>query len=124
MTLYVNGEMAKEDGMKFAKAISRLSLAEVIDKASVSERIGQGVGYAQAKTYDIQLQFFPAREYRETYAIEVADVLATLEKKFVPKLQSLARKALGKKKAEKSLKSAANTAAVPEIGKSVGVIEE
>lgn len=124
MTLYVNEEMTKEDGMKFAKAISKLSLAEVIDKASVSERIGPGVGHAQAKTYDIRLQFFPSREYREVYAIEIADVLATLEKKFVPKLQSLARKALGKKKVEKTLKSAANAAAIPEIGKSVGVIEE
>ena len=124
MTLYVNEEMTEEDGMKFAKAISKLSLAEVIDKASVSERIGPGVGHAQAKTYDIRLQFFPAGEYREAYAIEIADVLATLEKKFVPKLQSLARKALGKKKAEKTLKSAANAAAIPEIGKSVGVIEE
>jgi len=124
MTLHVNEEMTKEDGMKFAKAISKLSLAEVIDKASVSERIGPGIGHAQAKTYDIRLQFFPSKEYRETYAIEIRDVLATLEKKFVPKLQSLARKALGKKKAEKTLKSAANAAAIPEIGKSVGVIEE
>ena len=51
-------------------------------------------------------------------------MLATLEKKFVPKLQSLARKALGKKKAEKTLKSAANAAAIPEIGKSVCVVQE
>jgi DNA-directed RNA polymerase I subunit RPA1 len=124
MTLVVNEEMSKEDGMKFAKAISKLSLAEVIDKASVSERIGPGVGHAQAKTYDIRLQFFPSQEYREAYAIEIADVLTTLEKKFVPKLQSLARKALGKKKAEKTLESAANAAAIPEIGKSIGIIEE
>lgn len=124
MTLHVNEEMTEKDGMKFAKAISKLSLAEVIDKASVSERISPGVGHAQAKTYDIRLQFFPSREYREAYAIEIVDVLATLEKKLVPKLQSLARKALGKKKAEKTLKSAVNAAAIPEIGKSVGVIEE
>lgn len=124
MTLYINEEMTKEDGMKFAKAISKLSLAEVLDKASVSEHVGPGVGLPLAKIYDIQLQFFPSREYKESYAIDIADVLDTLEKKFVPKLQSLARKALGKRKAERRLKSSANTAAIPEVGKSVGVIEE
>jgi DNA-directed RNA polymerase I subunit RPA1 len=123
MTLQVNEELTKEAGMKFAKAISKLSLAEVLEQASVSERIGKGVGYHQAKIYDIRLQFFPSEEYKDVYAITIADVISTLEKKFVPKLQSLARKALGKKKTEKSLKSAANTAAVPEIGKSVGVVE-
>lgn len=124
MTLHVNEEMTEEAGQTFAKGISKLSLAEVIDEASVSERIGKGVGRSQAKIYDIKLKFFPPKEYKETYAIEVVDVISTLEKKFVPKLQSLARKALGKKKGEKRMKSAANTAAVPEIGKSVGVIEE
>lgn len=122
MTLQMNEELTKEDGMKFAKGISKLSLAEVVDNASVSERVGTGVGHSQAKIYDIKLQFFPSREYTETYAIDVTDVLSTLEKVFVPKLQSLARKAMGKKRGEKSLRSV--TAAVPEVGKSVGVIEE
>ncbi|KFY46066.1 hypothetical protein V494_00630 [Pseudogymnoascus sp. VKM F-4513 (FW-928)] len=124
MTLQVNEEMTEEAGQKFAKGISKLSLAEVLDEASVSERIGRGTSQSRAKIYDINLKFFPPQEYKDTYAIDIADVLSTLEKKFVPKLQSLARKALGKKKGEKKLKSAANTAAVPEIGKSVGVIEE
>ncbi|OBT40626.1 hypothetical protein VE00_08369 [Pseudogymnoascus sp. WSF 3629] len=124
MTLQVNEEMTEEAGQKFAKGISKLSLAEVLDEASVSERIGRGTSQSRAKIYDINLKFFPPQEYKDTYAIDVADVISTLEKKFVPKLQSLARKALGKKKGEKKLKSAANTAAVPEIGKSVGVIEE
>ena len=124
MTLRINEELSPEDGEKFAKAISVLSLAEVLDEATVSERIGRGVAYGQAKTYDIHLKLFPSKEYTETYAISVGDVLFTLEKKFAPKLQSLTRKALGKKKGETSLKALANTAAVPEIGKPVGTIEE
>lgn len=124
MTLLLNEELSLEMGMKFAKSISKLSLAEVIDDASVSERIGKGISFPQAKVYDIKLRFFPSEEYTETYEIQVADVLSTLQKKFVPKLQSLTRKALGKKKGEAKLKSSANTAAVPEIGKSVGVVEE
>jgi DNA-directed RNA polymerase I subunit RPA1 len=124
MTLRINEELTPEDGEKFAKAISVLSLAEVLDEATVSERIGRGVAYAQAKTYEIHLKLFPSKEYTETYAISIGDVLSTLEKKFAPKLQSLTRKALGKKKGERNLKTLANTAAVPEIGKSVGTIEE
>jgi DNA-directed RNA polymerase I subunit RPA1 len=124
MTLRINEELPPEDGEKFAKAISILSLAEVLDHATVKERIGRGVAHAQAKVFDIHIKLFPSKEYTETYAIDVADVLLTLEKKFAPKLQALARKALGRKKGERAMKSSANTAAVPEIGKSVGTIEE
>lgn len=124
MTLQVNEELTEQQGQKFAKSISKLSLAELIDEAVVSERIGKGVFKKQAKIYDIKIKFFPPTEYCDTYAIKVNDVISTLENKFVPKLQALSRKALGKKKTEKKLKSSANTAAVPEIGKSVGVIEE
>jgi DNA-directed RNA polymerase I subunit RPA1 len=121
MTLQVNEELTAEAGMRFAKAISKLSLAEVLNEASVTERIGPGAGHAQAKIYDIRLQFFPSEEYKDMYAITIADVLSTLEKKFVPKLQSLTRKALGQKRGERKSK---NTTAVPEVGKSVGVVEE
>ncbi|RFU34543.1 hypothetical protein B7463_g1831, partial [Scytalidium lignicola] len=124
MTLRLNPELSGKDGERFAKAISVLSLAEVLDKATVKERIGRGIGHAHAKIYDVHIQLFPSKEYTETYAIDVADVLDTLEKKFATRLQLLTRKALGKKKAERSLSAAANTAAVPEIGQSIGTIEE
>ncbi len=124
MTLRVNEELTTEEGENFAKAISELSLAEVLDEATVKETIGRGIAYPQAKIYDIHIKLFPAKEYCETYAITVADVVTTLETKFAKKLQLLTRRALGKKKGETAAKSAANTAAVPEIGKSVGTIEE
>lgn len=124
MTLRLNPELSEENGRRFAKAISVLSLAEVLDKATVKERISRGIGHSHAKIYDIHIQLFPSKEYTETYAIDIGDVLDTLEKKFATRLQLLARKALGKKKAERSLSSAANTSAVPEIGQSVGTIEE
>jgi DNA-directed RNA polymerase I subunit RPA1 len=122
MTLRLNEEISAEDGERFAKAISVLSLAEVLDEATVNEKIGCGVAYPQAKIYDIHIKLFPSKEYTETYAISVDDVLFTLQHKFATRLQSLARKALGKKKGERAL--TANSAAVPEIGKSVGPVEE
>ncbi|PMD35476.1 beta and beta-prime subunits of DNA dependent RNA-polymerase [Hyaloscypha variabilis F] len=124
MTVRVHKALAPEIGETFAKSISVLSLAEVLDMATVNESIGRGVAYAQAKTYNIQLKLFPSKEYTETYKIAIGDVLHTLEKKFAPRLQALTRKALGMKKGERGLRSLANTAAVPEIGKSVGNIEE
>ncbi|TAQ83929.1 hypothetical protein B7494_g7741 [Chlorociboria aeruginascens] len=124
MTLRVNPELSRGDGEKFAKAISVLSLAEVCDEAVVKEKIGQGVAYPQAKIYEIHLRLFPSKEYMEAYAIDIADVLLTLERKFTQKLQYLTRKALGKKSKDKAKKSNANTAAVPEIGKSIGTIDE
>lgn len=122
MTLRVNKELSTEDGERFAKAISVLSLAEVLDEVTVKEKIGRGAGYSQAKIYDIHIKLFPSKEYTETYAISIEDVLSTLQHKFTTRLQSLTRKALGKKKGERAL--TAGSAAVPEIGKSVGVIEE
>jgi DNA-directed RNA polymerase I subunit RPA1 len=124
MTLRLNQELTPKEGEVFAKSISVLSLAEVLDEATVEERIGRGSGFPHAKIYSIHVKLFPSKEYAETYAISVTDVLHTLQHKFAPQLQSLTRKALGKKKDEHLGKSSMYSAAVPEIGKSVGVVEE
>ncbi|POS87315.1 beta and beta-prime subunits of DNA dependent RNA-polymerase [Erysiphe pulchra] len=120
MTLRVNPELSNSDGEKFAKAISVLSLSEILEEVSVQERIGQGLAYPQAKIFDIHVKLFPSKDYMETHAISVFDVLGTFSKKFAPKLQFLTRKALGKKRD----KNAKSSAAVPDIGKSIGRIEE
>ncbi|KAI1007284.1 DNA-directed RNA polymerase I subunit [Podosphaera aphanis] len=119
MTLRLNPELSIADGERFAKAISVLSLSEVIKDATVKERIGQGHSFSQAKIYDIHVNLFPSKEYTETHAISVYDVLSTFEKKFAPKLQTLTRKAFGKKAQSKS----SSTAAIPDIGQSVGTIK-
>ncbi|CAG8956972.1 hypothetical protein HYFRA_00012023 [Hymenoscyphus fraxineus] len=120
MTVRLNPEMNEEQGEKFAKGISVLSLGEVLDEAIVKERVGPGVAHATARTYEIHIKLFPSKEYCETYAIQVADVVDTLERKFAPKLQALTNKAMGRKKEEKRNKNAG----VPEIGVSSGRIEE
>ncbi|VDB88072.1 Bgt-18 [Blumeria graminis f. sp. tritici] len=120
MTLRLNPELSHSDGEKFAKAISILPLSEVTKDATVKERIGKGNTFPRAKIYDIHIQLFPSKDYMKHHAISIFDVLNTFEMKFTPKLQSLTRKAFGKRK--ESNKSA--TAAMPEIGQSIGVIEE
>ncbi|KAK8236737.1 DNA-directed RNA polymerase-like protein I subunit [Phyllosticta capitalensis] len=124
MTLYLNPELSKEHGERFAKGISRLSLAEIIDEVTVNEMVGKGIGYQTAKIYKICLNLFPSEEYCKEYAIDVKDVEKTIERKFLPRLQKIIRAELKKKGEEKTLKAAAKTDALPDIGQSAGVIEQ
>jgi DNA-directed RNA polymerase I subunit RPA1 len=122
MTAALNDHVSEKDGELFAKSISKLTLGEIIDKIQVHERISSGQGCAKAKVYDIQIDFFPPGEYTEEYAIEVDDILETLQRRFVPRLVKLTRAELNKRRREKSLSSF--SVAQPEIGTSCGVAEE
>ncbi|GAB1313106.1 hypothetical protein MFIFM68171_03316 [Madurella fahalii] len=116
MTLVLNEELSEQDGEQFAKSISVLPLAHVTKEAVVQERVGRGIGFPLAKTFEIRLRFFPAEEYTKMYAIGIADVLGTVERKFIPLLSLLTRKEIKKKLKE-------NSAATPDIGVKVGVVE-
>lgn len=116
MTLVLNEELTEEDGQKFAKAISILPLSHVLDSATVSERVGRGVGYPLAKIFCIRLRFFPSREYTQTYNISIADVLDTVERKFLAQLQLMIKKEVKKKKESSS-------AATPDVGVRSGNVE-
>ena len=120
MTLHLIPELDENAGHRFAKGISKLTIAEVIDEVSVNESIGPGIGFARAKIYNVRLDLFSAKEYCETYAISAADVLRTIEIKFIPLLSKLIKKELTRKGDAKLLK---HSAAQPEVGKSSGVVE-
>ncbi|KAH8426320.1 DNA-directed RNA polymerase I core subunit RPA190 [Aspergillus melleus] len=120
MTLVMNEEMSKEHSERFAKAISKLSIAEVVDKVTVSEKIS--TGSTKAKVYDVEVTFFPAEEYTAEYAIKTKDIQNTLQNKFIPKLVRLTRAALKKRVDEKTVKN--YSTAQPEIGASVGTVQE
>lgn len=116
MTLLINDELSEADGETFAKAISILPLSHVLDKVTVKERVGKGVGYRLAKMFDVYLNFFSSEEYCKTYAIGVSDVLDSLETKLLPMLQRFIRKEI-KAKTDKE------GGAVPEVGVRSGVVE-
>ncbi|KAF2711535.1 beta and beta-prime subunits of DNA dependent RNA-polymerase [Pleomassaria siparia CBS 279.74] len=122
MTLYPHPELSREDNERFAKSISRLPLSSVLDKVTVTETLGAGNHYTQARKFKIRLDFYPAKEYTKEYAIKVRDVAESLEAKFCPRLQKLVRIDLKKKALNRSLSSA--SAAVPIIGESSGAIEQ
>ena len=113
MTLHLIPEMSKEEGEKFAKGITKLTLAEVINEVSVSETTAEGTGYHRAKIYDIRLKLFPRPEYQETYAVKDTDVLHAIEYRFVPQLIRGVTKELKEKGDAKLLK---RSTVQPEIG--------
>lgn len=120
MTLHLIPELSEDAGQQFAKAISKLTLAEIIDSVTVSESIGPGIGYDSAKRYDIRLDFFPSEEYQDTYGIEIGDVLKSMEYKFIPQLVRTMKKEL----MLKGDIGAAKTASKPDIGKSYGTVKD
>jgi DNA-directed RNA polymerase beta' subunit len=116
-------EYWKDQAKGLAKQLSRLSLAELVDKASVTETLTQSTSYSEARVYRIRLDLFPTKEYCEEYAIEPRDVLTTLELRFVPQLCRLVTRELKKKAQELSSKTIRSEAR-PEVGASAGRSEE
>ena len=113
MTLNLHPETTEEEGQKFAKGITKLTLAEVTDEVTVTEMVSKGVAYERAKVYKIRIDLFPSKEYEEIYAIKVAEVLRTIETKFISLLERAVRKDLhAKGEAELSQPSSSR----PEIG--------
>ena len=120
MTLHLIPELSEEAGERFAKGITKLTLAEIIESVEVGEKIDKGIGYNRAKIYNVNLNLFPQTEYTETYDISTMDVLRTIEYRFIPHLARTIRKELKLKGNPSLLKSNARL----EIGKSSGVIKD
>jgi DNA-directed RNA polymerase beta' subunit len=123
MQLYPHPELTKEQNDRFAKSITRLPLSAVLDKVTITESTGQGTQFSQSRSYVVRLDFYPAKEYTQEYAIKVRDVAEAIEHKFCPRLQKLIKDDLKKKGENKSL-STASSASVPTIGQSSGTIAQ
>ncbi|KXH51409.1 RNA polymerase Rpb1 [Colletotrichum simmondsii] len=116
MTLLLHPELSAAEGEVFAKSISVLPLAHVLDTVTVNERIGKGINTSLAKLYDVRLNFFPATEYTKAYAIDPSDVMDTIEKRFLDHLLRMMAKEIKKRSSD-------STSATPEVGVKSGVVE-
>lgn len=80
-----------EDQMRmFCKDGSRLVLSQIIEEATVTERLlpkTPANNYQRQKLYTVRLQFYPADEVRDEYNASTAHVLEGLEATFVPILE-------------------------------------
>ncbi|KAH6708047.1 hypothetical protein VD0002_g6163 [Verticillium dahliae] len=116
MTLFPIAELSAAECEVFQKSISVLPLAHVLDVASVNERAGKGKDGSLHRLYDVRLEFFPSEEYTKAYAIEAADVLAAVEKKFLGHLLKMMLKEIRKK-------TMMSSAATPVVGSKAGAVE-
>ncbi len=116
MTLYPLPDISSEQAEVFTKKISQTPLGYIMDSIVVEEQVGRGNIYNQAKVYKIKMKFFPSEEYCQTYAITVADVMNSVEKKLMRQIITLMKKEIKKR-------SGQNTGATPEIGVRSGVVE-
>ncbi|KAF2753803.1 DNA-directed RNA polymeras-like protein I subunit [Pseudovirgaria hyperparasitica] len=124
MTLPLRNNVSEEEGQKLAKYLDRLPLSAIIDTASVTEKLGQGIGHGEARMYEISLHFYPSKEYCEEYNIKVADVMNAIKDKLIPGLQKRVRIEAKRKAKERSLSNAKDSDALPDIGASAGRVEE
>ena len=115
MSLQPSAELSDAEAEQFAKSISAVPLSYVLDGVTVEERVGKGKMYGQARTYVIQLKFFPSAEYTKTYAVTTSDVLQTIEKKLIRRIIKSLKVEMKKRQNQSS--------ATPEIGVSAGTIE-
>lgn len=120
MTVEVIEELSEEKGQSFAKGISRLSIAEVINTLQVRESIVDIKG-EKFKIYDIDMKFFDAKEYEEEYAIKKRDLVRALQDEFLPIFMKKIGDEVGRRFDEQNLKGF--SAAQPEIGVSIGTTE-
>ncbi|KAL9599219.1 MAG: hypothetical protein Q9219_004000 [cf. Caloplaca sp. 3 TL-2023] len=121
MTLPLIGELDESAGNRFAKLVTKLTLAEVVDSVSITERIGRGTGYETAKIYDIRLDLFPSDECMETYAIDTSDVLRAIEMELIPELIRAMKKEFTRKGDGKLVKASES---LPDVGKSSGKVKD
>ena len=122
MTLPLHPNVSPEDGLNFAKYLSKVSLSQLVSEVSVREKRSLRSDSARAKVYDIVITFYPTSQCLEEYNVGQSDVLRCLETNFFRLLGKVIAKEL-RKKARESAHSA-TTAAVPAVGKSVGAVEE
>lgn len=120
MTVEVIEELSEEKGQSFAKGISRLSIAEVIDTLQVRESITD-IGGKKYKIYDIDMKFFDAKEYEEEYAITTRDLVRAIQDDFLPIFMKKMQNEEERRRTEQDI--SAFSAAQPEIGVSIGTTE-
>jgi DNA-directed RNA polymerase I subunit RPA1 len=99
MTLPLQSHVSSEEAEKFCQEISKLSLAEVIEKMSVYEQITKSqIDTESAETtirkkmYTIRMEFYPKHEYKEEFNIVPRNIEDAIELNFIGYLESSIKK--------------------------------
>ena len=87
MRLPILDGVTNEQMRIFCKDGSRLVLSQIIEEATVTERMMPKTpanGYQRQKLYTVRLQFYPADEVKQEYNASTEHILSGLEATFVP----------------------------------------
>lgn len=90
----------------FCKDGSRLLLSQVIEKATVTEKMlpkSSESNFERKKLFNIRLDFFPSSEYLEEYNVKPVEILRALADQFVPNFEKELKKELKKLSKEKNI---------------------
>ncbi|KAL8286881.1 hypothetical protein RQP46_003887 [Phenoliferia psychrophenolica] len=74
---------------KFCQSSTRLTLSQLVDNVRVTERLSSKSSdnnFSRQKLYTIRLAFYPAADYEAEYAVDREQILAGIQKAFVPML--------------------------------------
>lgn len=81
MSLTVAGGVATEDVETFCKKATRLTLSQVVDSVTVTEKLTSREE-ARFKKFTVDLSFFPKQEYTEEYGVTPQEILSVFATKF------------------------------------------
>lgn len=95
MLLPLRTETPAKKASQFCKSAGKLTLAQLVDDVSVSEKTtakSAETNYLRSKTYSIRLNLFNENEYNEEYRVSAKRVKEVLATSFLKDLEELIRK--------------------------------
>ncbi|KAI8067394.1 hypothetical protein BDF21DRAFT_496279 [Thamnidium elegans] len=95
MLLPLRLETNEKKASQFAKAASKLTLAQLVDHVSVTEKTttkSAETNYLRSKIYSIRLNLFNESEYNEEYRVTANRIKEVLSSTFLKDLEELIRK--------------------------------
>jgi DNA-directed RNA polymerase I subunit RPA1 len=99
MTLPLQSHVSDEEAKKFCQEISKLNLAEVIERMTGHEKIirdqidsGSAETTTRKKMYTIRMEFYPRHEYEEEFNIVSKNIEDAIELNFIGFLESSIKK--------------------------------
>jgi DNA-directed RNA polymerase I subunit RPA1 len=99
MTLPLHDHISDKQAVHFVKDTSRLTLSQIVDKVTVTERLSgknPEANNSRMRTYTVLLDFYPTQEYCDEYHITPTQVQAALAYSLGPTLQKEIKEELKK----------------------------
>jgi DNA-directed RNA polymerase I subunit RPA1 len=105
MQLPILASVSDDRVKSFCQSTTRLTLSQIVDEVTVKERLSpksSANGFSRQKLYTVRLAFYPHADYVLEHSIEKEQILAGIQRTFVPRLDREILKEIKKKAKEMS----------------------